>query len=138
MPNQFCPSCGKENPQWAGYCMSCGTVLSQSQPCTQPQYQQGEQLQHSSVGIASFVLGLCSAVGALVILAAHFGVWFTYVFDGRVVLFIALAACTLTAIPALVLGIIGVVQKGRRRLFAIFGTVLSAVSVAVVELAVNW
>ncbi len=136
MPNQSCPSCGNENPQGAGFCMSCGTALSEGRPWTRRQYQQVERLPHSRLGIASFVAGLVSAVLFFVGLAA-----IPFAIDSAAwVLGVPMcASAALLMMTALVLGIVGLFQKQRNRLFAILGTVLSggAIALALVFVSVT-
>ena len=80
-----------------------------------------EELRHSRVGIASFVLGLLSAVWVSVVLI--FGPRNqipNWIHDG---LFIE--ASPFTSLAALGLGVADLFQKRRRRLLAILGTVFA-------------
>ena len=136
MPNQSCPWCGVENPQGAGFCMSCGTGFSEGGPWTRRQSQQVGRLAQSRLGIASFVAGLVSAVLFLVSLAAipsaiDNAAWVLGV--------LACASAALLMMTALVLGIVGLFQKQRSRLFAVLGTVLSggAIALALVFVSVT-
>jgi len=94
-----CPRCGKENPDDAQLCQSCGCVLTQSTVT-----REDINIKTSGLAIASMVLGILSV--------------FT---------------CGITAIPAVILGIISLVKiekSGGRltgRVFAIVGIVVPAV-----------
>jgi len=78
-----------------------------------------EEGRHSQTGIASFVLSLIS-----VALACTFFLLF-FVSFGSFPDVLAPGLCLLP-LTSLVLGIIGLVRKGPKRLFALLGTVLSA------------
>jgi hypothetical protein len=91
------------------------------------------QPKHSGHGIASFAISCCVAVGAVA--------WIVYLFfvittkpeiveddNAPEVLAIGLSLITLGVanLVALVLGIAGIAQTDRKRLFAILGTIISA------------
>jgi hypothetical protein len=135
-PSQFCPSCGKEGPQGAGFCSLCGAILSRSQPWTQPQYQQVQPPPHSRLGIASLVLSIVGAViyfGALAI-AVFLGAYGRWELGetGEVLGGLAVLVGVAALLAALGLGIAGIVQKRRKSLFAILGTVFSAVALVAI------
>jgi hypothetical protein len=133
VPNQSCPSCGDENPQGAGFCVSCGAAVSESQPWTQPQYQQVGRPPYSRLGIVSFVLFLVSIALFLIALAAT-----PFVMNNagwELGILIQTSAALLMA--ALVLGIIGLFQKQRNRIFAVLGAVLSGGVIALVLVFAN-
>jgi hypothetical protein len=143
MPNQSCPSCGNENPQGAGFCMSCGIARSASQPRPQPQHQQVELSTHSPLGVASFVSGLVSAV-SFVILLALLAMERSGQVDPSdellafVVFGLVLFGSAAAALIALVFGILGLVQQQRNKLFAILGAVLSgAIGLALIVFVVS-
>jgi hypothetical protein len=129
--NQSCPSCGHENPQGADFCVSCRAVLSPNQRSTHPQCQQVERLPHSGLGIASFVVGLVSAVLFSVYIAAY-AMSYRGQFDpgdGIVVILLLVLFFVESAVGsviALALSITALFQKQRNRLFAILGMVFSA------------
>jgi Family of unknown function (DUF6142) len=93
-----------------------------------------EEQRHSRAGIASLVLSLVGAVGAVTTLVVYLLTSTQYGHQGlsstRVALWGlgALASAAIT-LAALMLGIMGLGRKDRRRLFAILGTVLSAVAI---------
>ncbi len=101
----YCPKCGKENPDDAKSCSSCGVVLT---PATEPVKQ--PIVKTSGLAIASFILGILSILSF-----------------SRLLLFV------ITPIPALILGIISLVriEKSGGRLtgrgFAIVGIVVPVV-----------
>ena len=95
----YCPKCGKENPDDAQLCQSCGYVLTQSTVTAE-----SVNVKTSGLAIASMVLGILSVL-----------------------------TCGITAIPAVILGIISLVQiekSGGRltgRVFAIVGIAVPVV-----------
>ncbi|MDJ0908549.1 MAG: hypothetical protein QNI99_05125 [Woeseiaceae bacterium] len=101
--------------------VSSGTGLAEPAP----------EMPHSGVGIASFVMSLLATVGFVLL--------FLYVFYKQAtqrygpteneLVFVGLAviACCVVALIALILGIVGLFQNDRRRIFAGFGVGISAI-----------
>jgi hypothetical protein len=112
--------------------VSCGAVLSQSQPWTQPPYRQVQQAPHSRLGVVSFALSLVPWVASitLAVAVAHGG----DPSGGGMIVQVIPASATLS-LAALVLGIVGLVQKQGGRLFAFLGTAFSGALLAVLPVA---
>jgi len=95
-----------------------------------------EEQKHSGLGIASFIISILSGIAiVLVVIAA--GVMETTTpggideeSAGAIVVGLLLFAFMGTALMALGLGIAGLVQRGRKKIFAVLGTVFSATALA--------
>lgn len=94
-----------------------------------------EEEQHSGLGIASFIISIVSAIAIfiLIVIAGAIEVSTPGGMDeesiGAVVLGLFLFAFFFVALVALGLGIGGLNQKNRKTIFAILGTVFSAITV---------
>jgi len=152
----FCPQCGTQQREEQPFCRECGSDLSgpglsrkqapaggQSPPAGVYSMGNERELRHSGLGIASFVISLVSAVTiflVFVIIRAKAASGPFYVSDdAAAAIGLVWIACLLAALVALGLGIAGIKQKWRNNVFAIVGTVISAVTtvVMVVLLAVG-
>ncbi len=90
------------------------------------------ELKHSGLGVASTVLSL--VMGGIIFIVCLISALFGYTFGEDVqkstvgmVLFFSVLACLITCIAGLVLGILGLLQKERKRLFPILGIVINSV-----------
>jgi hypothetical protein len=149
VPSQSCLTCGNENSQGAAFCTVCGAGLSQGEPRTQAQYRQIGQLQHSGLGIASFVLSLISAALFSIYVAAYATPSLGQLDWGDnaipllllLLLLLALVVSGVGSVIALALGVTELLRKQRSGLFAVLGTlfsvavVLSLLSFVIVNLS---
>lgn len=93
-----------------------------------------EDLKHSGPGIASFITGLTSAVFLflLIVIAGVMEASTPGGIDeesaGAIILGLLLITFMLAALIALGLGIAGLLQSDRKKIFAILGTVFSALA----------
>lgn len=128
-----------------------GTPVGQPQQELFTQWQEHRELKHSGPGIASFVVFLvmfAAFLGLIVAFTAQLGINPDRVVNPEdiqrevehsPVLFIIpllLMGTVLGYVIGLVLGIIGLVQKERKKVFAILGTVLNGLAVGLFALLV--
>ena len=93
------------------------------------------ELKHSGVGITSFIISLLVAIGAFVLVVVA-GIIETTTPGGMdensvaaVVVGLFIFGCIFLQIVALGLGIGGLIQKYRKKIFAILGTVFSGTTI---------
>lgn len=98
-----------------------------------------EHLKHSGPGISSFIVGLVGLIGHIMIfvllylaLYSSFGILDSSISREELALHpavilssLAFLVCLILNLAGLVLGIIGLVQKNRRKVFAIIGTIMN-------------
>lgn len=101
------------------------------------------RLKHSGPGIASFVIGLVSIIGymltlfiATMAINSAIGVVTTPIQVEEIALHpavvlasLAVLVCLILNLAGLILGVIGLVLKNRKKVFAIIGTILSGVMI---------
>jgi len=109
------------------FCASCGNPLQTVVAVTEQK--------HSGVGIASSIMGIAAIVLTvlLIIVAGAMDASTTDGFDDNAVVVVGGCGVALMAlsIVALSLGIVGLSQKDRKKMFQIVGTVLSSVMLLV-------
>lgn len=119
----FCSKCGAANLDEYKFCASCGNPLQTVGAVTEHK--------HSGVGIASFIMGIAAIVLTvlLIIVAGAMNASTSDGLDDNAVVVVGGCGVALMAlgIVALSLGIVGLFQKDRRKMFPILGTVLSSV-----------
>ncbi|RAW19583.1 hypothetical protein DC345_02105 [Paenibacillus taichungensis] len=101
------------------------------------------RLKHSGPGIASFVIGLVSIIGYMLTLViatmainSTIGVVTTPIQVEEIALHpavvlasLAVLVCLILNLAGLILGVIGLILKNRKKVFAIIGTILSGVMI---------
>ncbi|MFE6072860.1 hypothetical protein ACFVQB_00110 [Paenibacillus sp. NPDC057886] len=101
------------------------------------------RLKHSGPGIASFVIGLVSIIGymltlfiATMAINSAIGVVTTPIQVEEIALHpavvlasLAILVCLILNLAGLILGVIGLILKNRKKVFAIIGTILSGVMI---------
>ncbi|MEC0107304.1 hypothetical protein P4H27_10180 [Paenibacillus taichungensis] len=101
------------------------------------------RLKHSGPGIASFVIGLVSIIGYMLTLGiatmainSTIGVVTTPIQVEEIALHpavvlasLAVLVCLILNLAGLILGVIGLILKNRKKVFAIIGTILSGVMI---------
>ncbi|MFS0857241.1 MULTISPECIES: hypothetical protein [Paenibacillus] len=101
------------------------------------------RLKHSGPGIASFVIGLASIIGYMLTLGiatmainSTIGVVTTPIQVEEIALHpavvlasLAVLVCLILNLAGLILGVIGLILKNRKKVFAIIGTILSGVMI---------
>ena len=119
----FCPKCGAANLDEHKFCASCGNPLQTVGAVTEQK--------HSGVGIASSIMGIAAIVLTVlpIIVAGAMDASTTDGLDDNAVVVVGGCGVALMApgIVALSLGIVGLSQKDRQKMFPIPGTVLSSV-----------
>ncbi|SEN09538.1 hypothetical protein [Paenibacillus sp. OK076] len=102
-----------------------------------------DRLKHSGPGIASFVIGLVSIIGymltlfiATMAINSAVGVVTTPIQVEEIALHpavvlasLAVLVCLVLNLAGLILGVIGLILKNRKKVFAIIGTILSGVMI---------
>lgn len=112
--SKFCVKCGAELEDDAVFCDDCGTqqvvqqvpveTVAGSLP-NKNQLVSGEKRKHSGFGIASFVLGILSAL--------TFGIFFV------------------PEILGIIFGIVGLTDKSKKMVLAVIGLVLSIIGLGI-------
>ncbi|WP_405156058.1 hypothetical protein [Paenibacillus sp. FSL K6-0108] len=101
------------------------------------------RLKHSGPGIASFVIGLVSIIGYMLTLViatmainSSIGALVTPIQVEEIALHpavvlasLAVLVCLILNLAGLILGVIGLILKNRKKVFAIIGTILSGVMI---------
>lgn len=102
-----------------------------------------DRLKHSGPGIASFVIGLVSIIGymltffiATMAINSSIGVITTPIQVEEIALHpavvlasLAVLVCLILNLAGIILGVIGLILKNRKKVFAIIGTILSGVMI---------
>ncbi len=122
-------SCNHSNPHEASICAACGVALAPNPPQGLPRPGEAGQRLYSGAGIASSVLSVVSLLVMGICFAASvyadFGTGMKlYVFSN--------GAGALLSMVALKLGVDGLSEHQKKRFFAFFGTVLSAVTLVAI------
>jgi len=93
------------------------------------------EMPHSGLGVASFIISLVAGVGMLVLVgvatvlsAAQPGGQLDEESLAAIMIGLVLALAALAQLVAIGLGIGGLVQTGRKKVFAVLGTVFAAMS----------
>ncbi|QOS77902.1 hypothetical protein JNUCC31_24620 [Paenibacillus sp. JNUCC31] len=108
-----------------------------------PEDRSLDQLKHSGPGIASFVIGLVSIIGyiltifiATLAINNAIGVVTTPIQVEEIALHpavvlasLSILVCLVLNLAGLILGVIGLVLKNRKKVFAIIGTMLSGIMI---------
>lgn len=148
MDTIFCPNCGEKNPSSSGFCGHCGSKLreiirDESSFSSHPNFHSMEEMvltpegkKHSGLGIASFIIGLVAgAIQFFTILGSGIAEYSAVGGLGdEVYMLVGLFICggMATGVVGLILGIIGLTQKNKKKIFSILGTIINSLTIILV------